>query len=64
MSVPQLDRFDRAVMSFAVLVLAAMGVVVLRGDQVGIGVQRITPRQTTPSQGAIQVTFDETRVTL
>src|SRR5260221_5567058 len=54
-----LDRFDRAVILFAVIVIATIGMVVVRGDQIGISVQKFSQKKAAPSQGAIQITFDE-----
>src|SRR5262245_34454881 len=54
-----LDQFDRGAIVFAIFVLVAIGVVVVRGDQVGISVQKYSPQKNAPSQGTIQVTFDE-----
>jgi Tol biopolymer transport system component len=53
------DRFDLAVTATVVLLLTAIGIVVVRGDQIGIVVQQFSPAETASSRSTIQITLDE-----
>jgi Tol biopolymer transport system component len=53
------DRLDRVMVVAVGLLLAAIGVVVVRGDQVGIAVQSYGPINRASSRASIQVAFDE-----
>jgi Tol biopolymer transport system component len=53
------DRFERAVIAVIVILLAAIGVVIVHGDQLGLVVQRYTPIDQGSSRTAITVTLDE-----
>ncbi|MCC7446500.1 MAG: PD40 domain-containing protein [Anaerolineae bacterium] len=53
------DRFDWIVGLFIAALLIVTGIVILRGDQIGIGVQRFTPQASASSRAAIRITFDE-----
>src|SRR5258708_7402549 len=55
----RVDRFDVAVLSSVACLIIIIGLVILRGDQVGISVASFVPRDGASSQSAIRVTFDE-----
>jgi Tol biopolymer transport system component len=57
-----LDRLDRVMVVAIGLLLAAIGAVIVRGDQVGIAVQSYSPINKASSRASIQVAFDETLV--
>lgn len=54
-----MDRFDKVAVAVVVSLLIAIGVIVVRGDQVGIRVQAYGPTGTVSSRPQIQITFDE-----
>jgi len=54
-----MDRFDKVAVGVVVSLLVLIGVVVVRGDQLGIRVQSYSPTTTASSRPRIQITFDE-----
>ena len=52
------DRFDMLVAGAVTVLLLAIGVVIARGDQVGLSVERYSPLDRTSSRTKITVTFD------
>ena len=57
-----MDRFDKIAVIVVVSLLIVIGVVVVRGDQLGIRVQSYAPTGTASSRPRIQFTFDELRI--
>ncbi len=57
----QLSRFDRIVLGVAAVLVAAIAIVVWRGDQVGVNVLRATPADGTPAAASapIVIEFDQ-----
>src|SRR5258707_864374 len=55
----RLDRFDVVAWFCIVCLVTVIGLVILRGDQVGISVANFVPRESASSQAAIRITFDE-----
>lgn len=53
------DRFDLAVVIFVVILLAALGLTIVRGDQIGLQLTSYTPREAGSMRASIQLTFDE-----
>jgi hypothetical protein len=53
------DRFDLAVVIFALVLIAALGLTIVRGDQIGLQVTSYTPRDAGSMRANIQMTFDE-----
>jgi Tol biopolymer transport system component len=57
-SVERLDRLDWAVSMFMLALLIAIGIVIARGDQVGIRVQSFGPSNVLSSLGSLHIVFD------
>lgn len=55
----RLDRLDLAVIIVALGLLAALGLTIVRGDQVGLQIVAVSPRESGSIRATIQVTFDE-----
>jgi len=53
------DRFDRAVLMAAFVLLGLLGLTLLHGDQVGLGLLRYSPLASGSSRTIIQVVFEE-----
>ncbi len=53
------DRFDLTVVVVIALLVSAIGLVVVRGDQVGLTYQRFGPKDLASAGTAIQIVFDE-----
>jgi Tol biopolymer transport system component len=55
----RLDRLDVAVIVVALGLLAALGLTIVRGDQVGLQIVAVLPRESGSIRATVQVTFDE-----
>src|SRR5690349_4636076 len=53
------DRLDLGVGLSVLILLIAIGIVVLRGDQIGISVENYGPQTSGSTRASIRVTFDE-----
>jgi Tol biopolymer transport system component len=53
------DRFDLAVAIVVVVLIAALGLTIVRGDQIGLQITSYTPRDAGSMRASIQMTFDE-----
>ena len=53
------DRFDLAVVIFVVILLAALGLTIVRGDQIGLQITSYTPRDAGSMRASIHLTFDQ-----
>ncbi len=53
------ERFDLIVGLVIVILLVVIGIVIVRGDQLGISVQSFGPQESASSRAAIHITFDE-----
>src|SRR5258706_15273581 len=59
MKISRLDRLDAAVAAMVAVLVLIIGLVVLRGDQIGIAVQSFGPKNSGSSRAPIRVMFDE-----
>jgi hypothetical protein len=53
------ERFDLAIAATMAVLIAAIGLVVARGDQIGIAIQSFGPQDSAASRSPIRVVFDE-----
>src|SRR5260221_7523585 len=58
-----LDRFDTVMTAVVVILMLTIAFVVLRGDQLGIGVQSFGPTDSASSRAVVRLTLDEALVT-
>src|SRR5258708_15616172 len=58
-----LDRFDKVMAAVVGILVLAIGFVVLRGDQLGIGVQSFGPTDSASSRALVPLTLDQTLLT-
>src|SRR5437588_2331309 len=56
----RLDRFDVHVVAVILILLLAIAMIVVRGDQVGLDVKTFEPLESASSRSPIQAAFDET----
>src|SRR5450432_426354 len=62
-SAATLDRFDVVITAAIVSLVVAIGFIVLRGDQLGVGVQSFGPTDTASSRAIVRLTLDEPLIT-
>lgn len=53
------ERFDLAIAATTAVLMAAIGVVVARGDQIGIAIQSFGPQDSASGRSPIRLVFDE-----
>src|SRR5437867_2853490 len=54
-----IDTFDVVATTLILVLVVAVGLVILHGDNVGVAVQQVTPQGEASSKAAIQFVFDE-----